>query len=99
MEKIMVIELTPDLEQALTAEAGRQGTSPELLALDTLREKYVKAEPPEDAGAEGTPYDLLKDYIGVVDSRDLIPGGAQMSTDTGRKFTEILLEKRRQGRM
>lgn len=37
----MTITLTPDIENALTEQAREQGTTPETLALDGLREKFV----------------------------------------------------------
>jgi hypothetical protein len=37
----MIITLGPDLEAALTRLARRQGIAPELLALATLREKFL----------------------------------------------------------
>ena len=95
----MVIELTPDLEQALTEEADRRGTNPETLALDTLRARFARPAEPEHAPQAANLAEYLKDYIGAVDSSELIPGGAQMSTDTGKKFTELLLERRGQGRL
>ena len=41
MESAMVITLTPDLETALKEQAQRQGISPEVLALATLRERLL----------------------------------------------------------
>jgi hypothetical protein len=41
--------------------------------------------------------DLLTGYIGVFDSSEFVRGGAQMSVSTGKKFADILLEKRRRG--
>lgn len=42
--------LTPDLEEALSEQAQRQGTTPEQFALDAVREKLatVNLEPPHD---------------------------------------------------
>lgn len=37
----MVITLSPELEAALTERARRQGTAPETLALDALRERFL----------------------------------------------------------
>ena len=37
----MVITLTPQLAAALSEQARRRGTAPELLALDTLRERFL----------------------------------------------------------
>jgi hypothetical protein len=42
----MVISLGPDLEAALSASARRVGTSPEALALDALRERFLSVPGP-----------------------------------------------------
>ena len=101
----MTITLPPDLEKPLAEQARKQGTTPEILALDTLRQQFPAesaAPEPEGGDAESEPqtlYDFLKDYIGVISSSEHVPGGARMSENTGAKFTEGLLEKRRQGRL
>jgi hypothetical protein len=60
------ITLPPDLESRLTDAARRRGTTPELLALDGLRQLF--APPPTANGAEGhgTLFDFLDGYIGTV---------------------------------
>lgn len=45
--------------------------------------------------AQGTLADFLRRHIGVLHSGEHVPGGARMSEDTGRKFTEILIKKHR----
>lgn len=37
----MTISLTPELEAALARHARQQGTTPEALAIETLREKFI----------------------------------------------------------
>jgi hypothetical protein len=50
---MITISLPSDIEGPLTAEAQRQGTTPELLALESLRKLFVSppvsGEPPGDA--------------------------------------------------
>jgi len=41
--------------------------------------------------------EFLKDFIGCIDSRDVIPGSAKMSEYSGRKFGELLLKKHVEG--
>ncbi len=41
----MVIKLTPQLEAALAEQARRQGVSPEALALDVLRNRFLPKVP------------------------------------------------------
>jgi hypothetical protein len=37
----MVITLTPQLEAALAEQSRRRGVAPEILALDTLRDRFL----------------------------------------------------------
>ncbi len=90
------ITLTPDLEEVLTREAQRRGTSPERLVLDNLRRQCLPA--PEVAEG-GTAYDSLKDFVGVIHSGEYVAGGAKLSERTGEKFAEGLLQKQREGRL
>ena len=100
MEEPMTITLTPDIENALVEQAKEHGTTPEQLALESLRERFV--EPCEEgaptSGAE-TLADYLADHIGVIHSSEHIPGGARMSEDTGKKFAEGMIEKRKRGKL
>jgi hypothetical protein len=42
----MVITLGPDLEAALTDLARKQGVAPEVLAVNALRERFLRPPPP-----------------------------------------------------
>ena len=46
-ETIMVIRLTPDIENVLNEEARRQGVTPEQLALDSLGKLFLGSESSE----------------------------------------------------
>jgi len=97
---LMTITLTPEIERALTEEAQRLGTTPEILALDCLREQFVSnttIEPTEEG--QGTLADFLADHIGVLASREQVPGGARMSEHSGQKFAAGLVKKRQQRRL
>jgi hypothetical protein len=96
----MNITLTPEIERALVEEAHRLGTTPESLAIESLRDRFLAPHPAEPAETPGeTLADFLAGHIGVLDSSEHFPGGARMSEDTGRQFTDILLERRKQGRL
>jgi len=96
----MILALTPDIEQALAEQAQQQGTTPEQLALDSLRQQFVRSTPMERVPAQpGTLAELLGDSIGVLGSREHVPGGAQLSEASGKAFTSILEEKRRRGHL
>jgi len=99
-EASMIITLPPDLEKPLAEQARKQGTTPEILALDTLRQQFpAESAAPEPDGGDAkqesqTLYDFLKDYIGTISGTT-----EALSEDTGRKFAEGMAEKRRQGRL
>jgi hypothetical protein len=88
------ITIPPDLEQRLTDEASRRGTTPELLALEGLRRLFPSAvvEPPTGAGE--TLFDFLAGHIGVIDGPALA-----YSENCGALFTESLIEKQKQGKL
>ncbi len=94
----MNITLSPDIELALAEEARRRGTTPERLALDCLRERFTRGPVPEPAVEGETMADFLKDYIGIISSREHAPEGPSMSENCGRQFADGMEEKRRQGR-
>jgi len=96
---MITITLPPELEQAVTERAQNQGTTPELLVLDRLREQFLPALPPEELPEGATMADFLADFIGCIDSGEIVPGGAQMSKDIGKKFTQDMVEKRKAGRL
>jgi hypothetical protein len=93
----MTITLPPDLEQVLEKRAQQQGTTPEMLAIDSLTKTYMAQ--PESLSREGeeTLADYWADYIGTIDTREVVPAGGSLSTDTGRKFAELMVAKYRKG--
>lgn len=96
----MEITLTPDIEQALLEQARQRGTTPEELALESLRRQFVTPEQAQElVEAQGTLADLLGDSIGVLHSHEHVPGGARMSKATSDTFAKALLDKRRQGHL
>jgi len=96
----MQIELTPDLESALTDAARRQGTTPELLAQAYLRQQLeVVAEDVHESENGRTLADFLEGYVGVLSIGDEVEGGTRLSEDTGKRFTEVLAKRREAGRL
>ena len=94
----MIITLTPDIEQALADQAHKLGTTPEQLALDSLRERFAPAlacDAQSEVEQKRMLAEFLRDHVGVLNSSEHVPGGARLSEDTGRKFTEILIKKHR----
>ena len=66
-------------------------TTPELLVLETLHPEFG-TEVTLSAN-EGTLADFLGDYIGRLDSGEVLPGDARMSENIGERFAEGMLEK------
>jgi hypothetical protein len=96
----MNIPVTPEIERELAEEARRQGTTPELLALDCLRAKFLDPARVKDAPlGTGTLADFLAGHLGVLSSSESVPGGARMSEDSAKKFGAGMLKKRKQGRL
>jgi hypothetical protein len=96
----MIITLPPDIAHVLAERAYQQGTTPELLVVHSLRERFLPSVSNDSrVEREGTLADFLNGYIGVLHSSEHIPGGAQMSQDSGSKFAEGMVEKRQQGRL
>jgi hypothetical protein len=93
----MTITLPPELERVLEQRAQQQGTTPEMLAIDSLAKLYM---PPAVLPAEEgeTLADYWADYIGTIDSSEVVPGGANLSENTGRRFAELMVEKYRNGK-
>jgi hypothetical protein len=94
---MITITLPPELEKTVSEKAEQQGTTPELLVLDELRLRFSPEKP--ELGSEGTLADFLGDFIGCIHSSEVVPGGAQMSTDSGKKFAAGMVKKRREGKL
>ena len=92
---MVTITLPPELEKNITERANRQGTTPELLTLDSLNQMYIPPAFLSPIEAEETLADYWADYIGTIDSREIYPEGSQLSENTGRKFAELMMEKYR----
>jgi hypothetical protein len=93
----MIITLTPDIEQALAEAAQKLGTTPEQLALDSLRERFASSTEDTDSTKEpATLADFLRSHIGVLHSSEHVPGGARLSQDSSGKFAAGLAAKHHQ---
>jgi hypothetical protein len=90
------ITIPPELEAPLAEEARRQGTSLELLAVESLRRMYgpksstkcstkCSTMAPTDGG---TLADFLQGYIGTIQGTS-----EPLSEDTGRRYREMLHER------
>lgn len=77
-------------------QAGRGNSGePYLLSADQSRQFRYAAEllAALRSAAVQDPAELLKQYAGALHSSEYIPGGAQLSTDTSRKYAQSLSEQ------
>jgi hypothetical protein len=91
----MIITLPDDITEALKKEAAHRGTTPEQLALESLRDRFVPPAPPQLPREGETLADFLEGYIGTFNSSEIIPGGAQLSVNSSEKFAALLAAKHR----
>jgi hypothetical protein len=95
----MTITLTPEIEQALAAQARQRGLTPDQLAqellADRLRELSNEQTATEPSQAEeGTLADLLAGQIGIISG-----SSEPLSHDTGQRFSDYVTRKRQEGRL
>ena len=88
------ITLPPDLEAPLAEEARRLGTTPELLALDSLRQQFAPKTGSGQPATAGNLFDFLSGYVGRVSGTPEI-----LSENCGQRFADGLAEKYQQGRL
>lgn len=87
--------LSVELKERSQAGHGNSN-EPYLLSPDQSRQFRYAAEllsALRSATAQD-PAELLKQYAGALHSSEYIPGGAQLSTDTSRKYAQSLSEQR-----
>lgn len=94
---MLTIRVPQDLERTIEEQAQNRGTTPELLVLEALHRRFSPALSAQEE--EGSLADFLGEFVGCIQSSQTTPGGAQMSTDPGRKFAEGMVKKRREARL
>jgi hypothetical protein len=101
----MSIDLTPDVEQLLLQEATRQGTSPQALAAHILELQLpasAASAPLTEKSLDDnqvTLLDVWRNRIEEIEADDAPRAGpTNLSLNSGRRFAELLEEKRRQAR-
>ena len=96
---MVTITLPTELEKAVTEEAAQKGTTAELLTLDVLQERFLRPSSTKQLPEGATLADALADYIGAINTRDKYPEGSTLSENTGRKFAQLMVEKRKRGKL
>ncbi|MGD9890846.1 MAG: hypothetical protein AB7R89_17745 [Dehalococcoidia bacterium] len=61
------IVLPPEIEEPLAEEVRRRGTTPELLAIDYLRERFAQSSADVETAETATLYDFLAGFVGTID--------------------------------
>jgi len=89
---LTTITLPPDIEEPLAEEARRQGTTPELLAVDCLRKRFVPVTAADKRAESETLVDFLSGYIGTVSGTT-----EALSENCGQRFAKGLLRNRGEG--
>jgi hypothetical protein len=87
------ITLPPDIETPLVRQARALGTTPEELALGTLRTLFRGQTALREPAEGDSLFDFLSGYAGVVNGTS-----EALSEDCGERFAEGLLEKSERGR-
>ncbi|MBI4752875.1 hypothetical protein HY793_00670 [Candidatus Desantisbacteria bacterium] len=96
----MQVTLTHDIENVITEWAHKQGTTPEMLVINTLRERFVSPVVNRlQIEKQETLADFLVGHIGVLSSSEHIAGGARMSENCGKKFASGVIKKRQDGKL
>ena len=88
------ITLPPDIESALLEEARKQRTTPELLALERLREFFVPAQTGVGLNQTESLFGFLSAHIGTVDGLS-----EALSENCGPRLVGGLVEKLQQERL
>lgn len=95
MDATLTLKIPSSLQQAIDEVARSQGTTVESLAAEVLRERFTPADgAPVGENGAGTLADLLAEHIGVLDSGELVPGGARMS-ERRKDYADMLLRDHR----
>lgn len=87
------ITLPPDIETPLVRQASALGTTPEELALRTLRTLFRGPTALREPTEGDSLFDYLSTYVGVVNGTS-----EALSEDCGERFAAGLLEKSQRGR-
>ena len=90
----MTITIPAEIEGPLTEEARQRGTTPERLALDTLRLRFTSppASPSGEPGSSSLA-DFLAGHVGLVDGST-----EPFSEHCGERLAAGLVEEERLGR-
>jgi len=93
----MTLTLSPETEKMLRETAARQGITPDALAEAAIKEKAsapVSHDQQPESKITHTLAEALAGHIGTQHS-----GRGDLSQNTGKAFTRLMVEKRKEGRL
>lgn len=93
----MTLDFTPEVWRKLDERARLQGTTPESLVLVAVQQLLSVPEPEPESMPARSLADRLAPHIGVLDSGELIPGGARLS-ERRKEYAEMLMRDHLHGR-
>lgn len=93
----MTLDFTPEVRRKLDEKARLQGTTPESLVLAAVQKLLSTAEQELESTPARSLADRLAPHLGVLDSGELIPGGARLS-ERRKEYAELLMRDHLQGR-
>ena len=92
---MITISLPPDIEGPLITEAQKRGTTPQSLALDSLRKLFASPTAPDEPSDDATTlFDFLDGFIGTVEGAT-----EAFSENCGQRFAEGMAEKQQRGHL
>lgn len=94
---MVAIALAPESKKIVLEQVLKQWTTPELLVIEDLHRKYQSLQPDIHVIEGQAIANFLKDYFVFVDSSGEYLEGSAFSGNTGRKFEELMVDKRNRG--
>ena len=90
---MITITIPQDMEFPISEEAKKLGTTPEVLAVESLRRLFMPVIT-EKISENQTLFDYLSGYIGTVDG-----SGEAFSENCGKRFTEGMIRKQQRAHL
>ena len=92
----MTIAMTPELSQAIGKAAEEQGTTPETLAAEALRERFGRAESGAVSPGARTLADRLAPHLAALESIE--PAGVARVSERREEYVRGLMRDHLHGR-
>ncbi len=93
----LVINLEPQKEEVLRARAARRGRDADGYALELLNRLLGEPEETDTEDVAGPKQTLAEALVGHIGTQQ--SGRGDLSQNTGKAFTQLMIEKRKAGRL